>query len=77
MAASANVRGEAPLLLMTAAYGQRAVPGGAVAEATKSNVAVCPGLITSYTQIGGNHLGKKSDEFKTKSLRRKLQAASR
>jgi beta-phosphoglucomutase-like phosphatase (HAD superfamily) len=38
---------------------------------------VCPGLITSYTQIGGNHLGKKSDEFKTKSLRRKLQAASR
>ena len=38
--------------------------------------AACPDLITSYTQIGGNHLGNKSDEIQTKSIRRKLQAAS-
>ena len=37
----------------------------------------CPDLMTSYTQIGGNHLGNKSDEIQTKSIRRKLQAASR
>ena len=41
------------------------------------DLALCPDLITSYTQIGGNHLGNKRDEIKTKSLRRKLQAASR
>ena len=28
----------------------------------------CPDLIVSYTQIGANHLDKKSDENKTKSL---------
>jgi hypothetical protein len=39
--------------------------------------ANCPDLITSYTQIGGDHLGNKSDEIQTKSIRRKLQAASR
>jgi transposase-like protein len=37
----------------------------------------CPDLMTSYTQIGGNHLGNKSDEIQTKSIRRELQTASR
>ena len=29
---------------------------------------VCPDLANSYTQIGVNHLGSKSDENETKSL---------
>jgi pyruvate/2-oxoglutarate dehydrogenase complex dihydrolipoamide dehydrogenase (E3) component len=37
----------------------------------------CPDLIISYTRIGVTHLGSKSDEHKTKSLCRELQAASR
>lgn len=36
----------------------------------------CPDIITLYTQIGENHLGNKSDEIQTKSIRRKIQAAS-
>ena len=28
----------------------------------------CPGLMNSYTQIGVNHLGSKSDENETKSI---------
>ena len=28
----------------------------------------CPGLMNSYTKIGGNHLGNERDEIKKKSL---------
>ena len=28
----------------------------------------CPDLINSHTQIGGNHLDKRRDEIKTKSV---------
>ena len=34
----------------------------------RPSTAQCLDLINSYTEIGANHLGSKSDEHKTKSL---------
>ena len=41
--------------------------GARLADASQAYRA-CPNLINSHTQMGGNHLDKKRDEIKTKSL---------
>ena len=49
--------------------GPRARIGGRGAGVvSKTFHAYCPGLMNSHTQIGGNHLGSKSDEIETKSF---------
>ena len=44
------------------------VKAGTFPPAVRMGKHVCPDLMNSHTQIGGDHLGNKRDEIETKSL---------